>query len=971
MGGPHKPCRSCQYLPYLISGARCTNGGREHLSERRTHFPFACSISPDSRVMGSPWRRGRGAINRLASEEHAWPDRCYCSGITLASHQGEPGSNPGLVSPGFLPIGFLRDLQFPPDFAFWRCFIRTPLHLHRLSRPRYSKPPRPLCIALHSIIKGLFKPRYLCRAAYNRLRLKNYRVGLSDGKEIEEKAGDAPFLLQRLHRPANEGVYTTVVHRRLARLFFLLPRERQNGCWRLALLIGGQQRLGGRRPRWLGGLGRRGCESHAVRMTASWVVATCLAAAVGTCVWIVKSRSPQHFKHCSGRDGIAVRSRALQNSEVSSAVLRFATRVARCPPPLDTCLQRAPRPFGAHLAQLPLDNCVYQCGYNAKVFHLVRTAVRRTGGDRLLSAVRRAESERDVGIERLQKCVVRLGVPPFAPPFHSGATLYSTQSPLSALKTSLLRTVTHSSRIRRGLPAEFLRGGRVIYSLGHRSGTPLDSRLGGPGIESCSGHRKFGFPFFPEIYPGGAAVAQRLACSPLTKANRVKSPVGSLRIFARGNRAGRCCWSAGFIGVLPFPPLINSFLRCSILSSLHPHWFSRPTGVVSDCCMLRKVPSCRLHQLSYKAPTCEMCFAMLLVSDAILLASAALSLRGDRSRAAIRGRAGPRESVKLPTRALFLWQGQGRNKNKGLVRGRAEGKSSAAGGKQKRRVGNVGSTRHCLSKVGQECSRHLAGHGWRIRGLGGSAVRLLASHQVITGSISGRVTPYFCMWGSCRTMPLFPPLHSRAAPFSPHSTHIGSQDLVREPSSVSIVPDDASGRRVFSGISRFPRPCIPVLLHIRIASPSSAPKTSMLGAKQLSALSSHRARVNTVRCQFGVIFYTRLSFRLLEAEEYPGRNSSRTSGMLEAIHLSHSPDEHSTTRRKPQPRTFSILKCRVVLAVSCWQGLCDPGITVNGLYPSSLLYVQHMSEPRGPRIACHGPISRLSGRNCTGASNGL
>ncbi|KAJ8881880.1 hypothetical protein PR048_018366 [Dryococelus australis] len=39
---------------------------------------------------------------------------------------------------------------------------------------------------------------------------------------------------------------------------------------------------------------------------------------------------------------------------------------------------------------------------------------------------------------------------------------------------------------------------------------------------------------------------------------RVQSPAGSLRIFACGNRAGRCRWSAGFLGDLPFPPPLHS-----------------------------------------------------------------------------------------------------------------------------------------------------------------------------------------------------------------------------------------------------------------------------------------------------------------------------------------------------------------------------------------------------------------------------
>ncbi|KAJ8867400.1 hypothetical protein PR048_031201 [Dryococelus australis] len=47
---------------------------------------------------------------------------------------------------------------------------------------------------------------------------------------------------------------------------------------------------------------------------------------------------------------------------------------------------------------------------------------------------------------------------------------------------------------------------------------------------------------------------------------------------------------------------------------------------------------------------------------------------------------------------------------------------------------------------------------------------------------------------------------------------------------VGIVPDDATGRRVFSGLSRFPRPFISALLHAHLASPSSALKTPVLRA---------------------------------------------------------------------------------------------------------------------------------------------
>ncbi|KAJ8871050.1 hypothetical protein PR048_027354 [Dryococelus australis] len=71
----------------------------------------------------------------------------------------------------------------------------------------------------------------------------------------------------------------------------------------------------------------------------------------------------------------------------------------------------------------------------------------------------------------------------------------------------------------------------------------------------------------------------------------------------------------------------------------------------------------------------------------------------------------------------------------------------------------------------------------------GVAVGMLASHQGELDSIPGRVKYKF--------------------------------------SYVGFVPDDAAGRRVFSGVSRFPRPCIPALLHYHRISHSSAPKTSI------------------------------------------------------------------------------------------------------------------------------------------------
>ncbi|KAJ8874451.1 hypothetical protein PR048_025300 [Dryococelus australis] len=100
----------------------------------------------------------------------------------------------------------------------------------------------------------------------------------------------------------------------------------------------------------------------------------------------------------------------------------------------------------------------------------------------------------------------------------------------------------------------------------------------------------------------------------------------------------------------------------------------------------------------------------------------------------------------------------------------------------------------CIAKF-EEVYKHLK---VLVHYRGGVVVRLLASHLCEPGSILGRVPPGF--------------------------SHVG------------IVPDDAAGRWVFSGISRFLRPYIPALLHIHFASPASALKTSLLRAAQISSL---------------------------------------------------------------------------------------------------------------------------------------
>ncbi|KAJ8897247.1 hypothetical protein PR048_002593 [Dryococelus australis] len=105
----------------------------------------------------------------------------------------------------------------------------------------------------------------------------------------------------------------------------------------------------------------------------------------------------------------------------------------------------------------------------------------------------------------------------------------------------------------------------------------------------------------------GAMVAERLARSPPPQENRVFNTRPGHRIFASGNRAGRCRWSAGFSrgsSVSPAP----SFRRCSIFTSIiligsqdlavknRPNLFTHSL-VALRCSLYREQPlDTRLHR---------------------------------------------------------------------------------------------------------------------------------------------------------------------------------------------------------------------------------------------------------------------------------------------------------------------------------------------------------------------------------------
>ncbi|KAJ8869316.1 hypothetical protein PR048_030891 [Dryococelus australis] len=99
-------------------------------------------------------------------------------------------------------------------------------------------------------------------------------------------------------------------------------------------------------------------------------------------------------------------------------------------------------------------------------------------------------------------------------------------------------------------------------------------------------------PPFTQSGPG-TFLPERLACSPPTKVIRVQSPAGSVRISACGNRAGRCRWSAGFLGDLLFPPPFHpgtALYSYQSPSSALKTWM---LGAVQISSLAHSLPPCR------------------------------------------------------------------------------------------------------------------------------------------------------------------------------------------------------------------------------------------------------------------------------------------------------------------------------------------------------------------------------------------
>ncbi|KAJ8865820.1 hypothetical protein PR048_033342 [Dryococelus australis] len=131
-------------------------------------------------------------------------------------------------------------------------------------------------------------------------------------------------------------------------------------------------------------------------------------------------------------------------------------------------------------------------------------------------------------------------------------------------------------------------------------------------------------------------------------------------------------------------------------------------------------------------------------------------------------------------------------------------------------------------------------------------------------------------------------------------------------SHVGIVPDDAAGRWAFSGISRFPRPCIPVMPHSHLIPLSSVLKTLMLrAAKQNNTDTQNISKVgpssvctqetNRVRFKQGIKSESNKKTqqrRFIDGKTARQFSALRVEAMRELMRMASDPTLLGLTRRR-------------------------------------------------------------------------
>ncbi|KAJ8890373.1 hypothetical protein PR048_009881 [Dryococelus australis] len=277
--------------------------------------------------------------------------------------------------------------------------------------------------------------------------------------------------------------------------------------------------------------------------------------------------------------------------------------------------------------------------------------------------------------------------------------------------------------------------------------------------------------------------------------------VAGPQIFACGNCAGRCRWSAGFLGDLPFTPPFNSdaaphtaqspssALKSSLLRVGTPRISKQPAGMRDSWCSISVTTSVRVESnrpCAAMDKNCNQCSVWswrrpvagrpTRIPDPSLVLPGATrksrSLFPQRYKYSI-GSAVPREPLLTtsywntpPPLHFFptLPPAQGRKKSSAYF---SVGRMLPPGA--------VVAMVSCALRPARQPGLGAKHPAW---GCGGAVVGTLSSHLGESNSISGRVAPRFShVAGFLRDFPFPPHLHFGAAPYSPSFTLIGCQDL--------------------------------------------------------------------------------------------------------------------------------------------------------------------------------------------------
>ncbi|KAJ8888928.1 hypothetical protein PR048_008422, partial [Dryococelus australis] len=398
-------------------------------------------------------------------------------------------------------------------------------------------------------------------------------------------------------------------------------------------------------------------------------------------------------------------------------------------------------------------------------------------------------------------------------------------------------------------------GGEVV---GKRADHYNGSALADPSLTQCAVQ----MCCLVTLGQGTATVAERLAFSPPTKAIRIQYPAGSPRNFAYGNLAERYRWSEGFFGDLPFP------------SPFHSAAASYSTSITLigsqdlDCC---EEPS-RSDQRDYVgSEVCRSLKVWRLDDLESWVGGDSEATSGDESdqwettlwQVGPKKLAEPSKTPNVPNFDVFLsHRGHFLDSSEKYLECSekladllADGLRVAARLEQ---AGQMGARRN----ICRDCCPVIK-YVMSERGNGATDVRLFRYRLKIKAETSqplnkrrtsyesdGPARPMSISEGAIRaTLTRTPSASSllRVRPWRQRTKHLCSKPYEGEPASifdgmapgfshVGIVPDDAAGLRVFSGISHV-RPFIPALLHIPTSlHHSSTPKTWMLRAVQISSL---------------------------------------------------------------------------------------------------------------------------------------